>query len=936
MLAKILRSKDVALNSIWALILTSTLGACLASLPLPAASAQTVQEITIAAPDVIAIEVRDAPFQPGRVTLLPASYRADNGTWIKIGDEWGKIIGSERSHVRISDIPPAAFLEVARIDDATAYPPISGNKVTAVYRKSVPYDSGIYRAANGSTMTGSSFKHYIYLKLSRPLSEGVHTIRWPAQAMADTELNYSSSRTRAIAIRANQNGYRASDEGKVAYLAVWLPGAPSEGAVDFRKYGLSTFHIIDEGGSKFFSSAFTLRMSPSDPEPGNGLPTPLLEYPSASQPASVITRVNPGNTVSFSAPNHGYSQGQRIWLDGFAGANKNLNGFATIGTVSRDRFELSDSPSGNSAPGSAGPSAWSTHRANRAGTYVFEINFGSWKPTKEGTYRIQIPGLGVSDPFDVRDDIWLRAGRTAIGGLYNHRSGIELDGRFGFSRPASFRPGSTITVKRSKLPLSWSTNTGHGFISPHEGGKAPWVTNNPAPDEYWGGYMDAGDWDRLIGHVDVSLLLLDVFESAQEKTKAIILGIPKSREVLDPKLYADSDDLPDLVHEAVWGLDFFRRLQLEDGSIIGGIESSEHPTLGEPSFLEHLTVFAYAPDHISTYRYAGGAAKLAGVLERLDKKELAEIFRSSAMKAWLFAERVHANPEPYYRETKAIATASGAFNNAPWQAQAERLNKADAEHRTAAAAALFRLTGEPEFNAIFVSAWSTPQELYQHVADGAWEYIRAESSLANKSLQKRLKDSIVASARLVANAQKSVAYPSMKNPYAPIGWGQGLAPDYTQTQMFIRAHQLTGDRELLRTMQVASAHILGANQVGLSFTTGLGHRNVAHPLHEDHRAMGVKAPPGITSYGWGSQAQTAHEWIFGPDWSPLPISRAGENAHYRKIAPNRFTMPFYDYFIEHPLLVMQQEYTVHQTIVTTAGMWLYLHAAAETLASGRP
>jgi endoglucanase len=263
------------------------------------------------------------------------------------------------------------------------------------------------------------------------------------------------------------------------------------------------------------------------------------------------------------------------------------------------------------------------------------------------------------------------------------------------------------------------------------------------------------------------------------------------------------------------------------------------------------------------------------------------------------------------------------------------LQRAANEHRATAAAALFRLTGEAQYGEVFERAMAAKIELYQHTADGAWEYYRADPPAANRELQERIGKAFLAEARRTANAQTQSTYANIKHPFAPIGWGQGLAPDYNQAQMFIRAYQVERDPLLIRTMQDASAHILGANQVGLSFTTGLGLRNIKHPLHEDHRAMGIKAPDGITIYGWAPQSATSHEWIFGPYWSALPEYGERENARHRKVAPNRFAMPFYEYLIEHPLLVMQQEYTVHQSIGTTAAMWLFLHAAGTADADGR-
>src|SRR6185503_9409025 len=82
----------------------------------------------------------------------------------------------------------------------------------------------------------------------------------------------------------------------------------------------------------------------------------------------------------------------------------------------------------------------------------------------------------------------------------------------------------------------------------------------------WGGYHDAGDWDRRIQHLDVTRSLFELQEISPAWSSKFSLGIPES-----------SNTLPDIVDEALFGLDFYRRLQDKDGGVRGGIESSEHP-----------------------------------------------------------------------------------------------------------------------------------------------------------------------------------------------------------------------------------------------------------------------------------------------------------------------------------------------------------------------
>jgi hypothetical protein len=82
--------------------------------------------------------------------------------------------------------------------------------------------------------------------------------------------------------------------------------------------------------------------------------------------------------------------------------------------------------------------------------------------------------------------------------------------------------------------------------------------------------MDAGDWDRRVQHLKSGLLLLELAELFPDYFGSLSLNIPES-----------GNGLPDVVNEALWNIDFFRRLQTAAGGIRGGIESSEHPRRGE-------------------------------------------------------------------------------------------------------------------------------------------------------------------------------------------------------------------------------------------------------------------------------------------------------------------------------------------------------------------
>jgi len=795
-----------------------------------------VHEITIAAPDIIRIEVREAPLRPGRIVKLQTPSTAAHGTWINVGGtEWGVVIGSQHDHIRTADEANFKPLDRTKVDQASGYGPLGDRHVTAIYRKSVPWNTGTVKGG----VAIASFAHFIYLKLDVALPPGEYSVQWPGSLLPATQFIFDDKITRSSSIHATQLGHRADDVSKYAYLALWLPGGPDDGVVDFRHYGLDEFQIIDDHCEVVFNGSIILRVGPKDKETGSGITGDILTY----------TR-----------------------------------------------------PDGT------------TYKANRAGTCVFGLDYSAWRGASPGTYRIAIRNLGTSDPFTISDDIWYRAARASMGGLYNQRSGMALDGRFGYVRPECFTEASGVVVRQSRLPLAFSDHGG-GSIEFSQAANPPWITEEVVP-EAWGGYQDAGNWQRNIIHIRASYLLLDIYEQLEPASRNVAFGIPASEEVLQNSLYRGRK-LPDLVNEAIWNLDFFRRMQRLDGAVRGGIDSAGDPKLLEPSWLESQTVFAYAPDPRASFIYAAGAAKLAVLLAQLGETALADLYRESAFRAWDWAEHALADPAGGFGDVQDIL----GLSDADFEKRLMPILQKAEVSRLWAAVALFRLSGHDRFNRIALDRLKGSYG--ESAMDAAWEYANSRQVGADIAVQEKIRGDVVAFARdnIVRPQQMHVTYRNMKHRYAPIGWGSGLAPTHEAAAALIRAHRITGDNNFLTTMLDGSAHILGANQIGLNFTVGLGQRWPSAPLHRDSGAAGVPPPRGITIYGWVNPALMDSYWyIWGPEWAVL-----SDRVPTKRVEPKRTSLPLYEYLIQYPGLIMSAEYTMHQTIVTTAAVWTYLN-----------
>ncbi len=800
-----------------------------------ASSVLEIHEITMATPNVIRVEIREPEVKLGNIVKLNKSVEASRSRWTILPDgRTGAVIGPKRNYFRLEDTAELKPLDRQTIDQAEKYGAIGGRRVVAVYRKSVPWSTGYSK--NGYLV---SFAHFVFLKLDSPLSPGAYTIAWPLESLRPTHFTFDDNKTRASAIRATQLGHRPSDISKHAYLALWLPNGPRNGSVDFRRYGIDRFQVVDDRGKPVFTGRVKLRTGPLDPEPGNGISAGLITYKRA---------------------------------DG------------------------------------------SQYKANRAATFVFDLDYSAWQSPKPGTYRIRIAGLGVSDPFEIADDVWRRAAQVSLAGLYHQRSGLKLDGRFGYHRPECLTEASGVTVYQSKLPFAMS-GEGGGFVPFSEAAKRPWITGEIVSDA-WGGYHDAGDWDRRIQHLSASYMLLDLFELLPEVVRNTSFGIPESSEVLPHPAYRDRK-LPDIVDEAIWNIDFFRRLQRSDGAVSGGVESSGGPSFREPCWLESKTLFSYAPDPSSTYAYAAAAAKLAIVLKSIEERELSDLYAASALRAWNWAAQFSSEPRKAYAE--AIRLLGGFKENQ--ETRFLTVLRIQSGHRLWAAATLHRLNGKTVFRNAVEDEFKMGLYLYGSRFNAGWEYLIGSHSGRSEDLLEQIRSNISTFAeRYIVKPQAKWAYKSLKHRDAPMRWGAGLAPNLTEIGSLIRAHSMGAVRdELLAAMLDGSAHILGANQMGMSFTIGLGHRWPKSPLHENSIAAGVPAPKGITVYGWADPAATDYWWLWGPKWAPL-----SNEVPTRRVEPHRTALPIFEYFIEHPRMVMSSEYTIHQTIATTAAMWIYL------------
>jgi endoglucanase len=531
---------------------------------------------------------------------------------------------------------------------------------------------------------------------------------------------------------------------------------------------------------------------------------------------------------------------------------------------------------------------------NYSRTPVYSMDFSGLKAS--GNFRVCVDQIGCSMAFPIGasgtgTNPWQKAFYTSARGLLHQRSGIALKPPYSdFARPRSFHPDDGIVVYQTKLSL---LDVDQGLGSAEFAKDLQLKTNQTTEvvPNAWGGYYDAGDWDRRIQHVDVANRLIELTTLFPEFFAQQRLNLPES-----------GNGLPDTINEALWGLDFFRRLQITggpaDGGIRGGIQSIRDPKRGEGSWQESLPVYAYAPDPWSSYLYVTGAAQIAHWLQ--DRRpDLAQQYRNSALRAMDYAEREFPQRE------------------ASLKAQDKLMYVHDS--RNLAALAMYQLTGEARWQDLFrrTTVFTDPsQPLYvwkrHEQRDAAFLYLRLPEAKTDPKMRANARNALLREADTALGLTQSTGFKwTKKHPDEPIGWGGLGAPNSTT---LLRAHALTQDPKYLQAAVLSTQFALGANPENMTYTTGLGQRSPQHPLLIDQRVLGRTPPPGITVYGPIDSVEYADLW--STKWIK------GESGIYPPIGDWPTTESYFDLLLSPATA----EFTVMQTIAPSAYTWGYLAA----------
>lgn len=270
------------------------------------------------------------------------------------------------------------------------------------------------------------------------------------------------------------------------------------------------------------------------------------------------------------------------------------------------------------------------------GEKVWELDFSQFNTP--GEYRIYIAGIGYSYPFVIGVNGIGRQFFNSMWGMFQQRSGCtKVSPYTRWESPYSGQQWSFESkfcslngYKQNAYKTQTLSDTGEAYSTAYPSNpNFSMIRNNKTGQifrDLHGGWMDAADYDRRGFHLQAVDFFTFAYLLFPENFVDNQLQIPES-----------GDGIPDLLSEAEWGLDIWRRSQYPNGGIGGWIEASMHEAALPWTSSEEYCLAQ--PSRHDSLKYAFSAARFARCLQHVNTPlalTKAAIYQESAIRAFDF------------------------------------------------------------------------------------------------------------------------------------------------------------------------------------------------------------------------------------------------------------------------------------------------------------
>src|SRR5713226_361312 len=434
---------------------------------------------------------------------------------------------------------------------------------------------------------------------------------------------------------------------------------------------------------------------------------------------------------------------------------------------------------------------------------------------KNGTYYLEVPGVGRSWDFTIGPNVYARAFYLSMRSFYGQRCGTAVD--LGPEFPG-YKHAACHMV---------------GAYHPSSGKSGPRLSAQ--------GWHDAGDYGRYIVNSGISTgTLLWTWEIFGARIKSISLNIPES-----------GNGTPDILNEARWNLDWMLTMQDEDGGVWHKQTSEHFAAFVVPevdSSISYVIGTNKEPykSSCATADFAAVMAIAARAYQPFDAAYARKCL-AAAEKAWIWLQKF---PDATFRNSPGVITGGYGDNNC-----SDELLWATAE--------LWRTTAKEQYENYFLAHCGPfvaelrpvgPPSWPRVAPLGLWTYVlgggkNQDATIAIREATKKAADEIVA--RTNHNGYRI----SMTT--NDFGWGSnGVAANYGM--LLLVANAIRPDAQYVETAAENLHYLLGRNTFSISWVTQVGENPFRHPHHRPSAADKNPEPwPGLLSGGPNRSRQDA-------------------------------------------------------------------------------
>lgn len=338
-----------------------------------------------------------------------------------------------------------------------------------------------------------------------------------------------------------------------------------------------------------------------------------------------------------------------------------------------------------------------------------------------------------------------------------------------------------------------------------------------------GGWYDAGDYGKYT--TTAAFATTQLMLAYEAHPKHFTQG-----QLFFPDGVKSDGNLPDVLSEVKYELDWMRKMQRVDGSTFHKVAGANWPGFDITPDTDTQERFIYSTCSAATAMYGAALAMAARIYKPYDAAYSAKLLKD-AERAWTYIE---ATPDSVYRVDEGQESGSGPYND-----------DNDATERMWLAAELFKTTGDSKYEhylkfkqAIVMTkkpsffTWDNMQAMAQHsyaTAKGADKKFQAEVKAAFLSYADEIIDTIDKDGYRCALNENEYTWASTKN-------------TLIKGDILLMANEIAPNPAYIEGALDQIHYLFGRNALNKSFMTGAGDNSPEHPHNRIHESTGVYVP----------------------------------------------------------------------------------------------